>query len=283
MMKCPFCQFDNEDGALFCEQCKTDLGADATVRPSLSPEEASAQTVPLGPTPPPVAALVLGEDHEADTVPEAQVASAAPASFLESTDVVFSEAPPVPVSSEPPPVRVDGQTWQEYTPPPVPVSSEPPPIAVPVAEATPLPPVPEVAVTQKADTPPPVATPATMNAPPQSMDGIRLPAGATPKLVVIRGQRLHQEYQIYEGINYIGRADEAPVDIDLEDQEPTDRIWSSRQHAKLYFEDGQLSIEDQHSTNGTFVNRTRVQPGQRRPLQVNDVIQIGTVQMKIKV
>src|SRR5438445_9432359 len=26
MMKCPFCQYDNEDGALFCEQCKSDLG-----------------------------------------------------------------------------------------------------------------------------------------------------------------------------------------------------------------------------------------------------------------
>src|SRR5215471_12802830 len=26
MLKCPYCQFDNEDGALFCEQCKSDLG-----------------------------------------------------------------------------------------------------------------------------------------------------------------------------------------------------------------------------------------------------------------
>src|SRR5438270_5989551 len=27
MVKCPFCQFDNEDGALFCEQCKSDLAS----------------------------------------------------------------------------------------------------------------------------------------------------------------------------------------------------------------------------------------------------------------
>ena len=26
MVKCPFCQYSNEDGALFCEQCKSDLG-----------------------------------------------------------------------------------------------------------------------------------------------------------------------------------------------------------------------------------------------------------------
>jgi zinc-ribbon domain len=25
MIKCPFCGFDNEDGALFCEQCLSDL------------------------------------------------------------------------------------------------------------------------------------------------------------------------------------------------------------------------------------------------------------------
>ena len=27
MIKCPLCQFENEDGALFCEHCKSDLGA----------------------------------------------------------------------------------------------------------------------------------------------------------------------------------------------------------------------------------------------------------------
>ena len=27
MVKCPFCQYQNEDGALFCEQCKSDLSA----------------------------------------------------------------------------------------------------------------------------------------------------------------------------------------------------------------------------------------------------------------
>ena len=25
MVKCPFCGFGNEDGALFCEQCKSDI------------------------------------------------------------------------------------------------------------------------------------------------------------------------------------------------------------------------------------------------------------------
>ena len=32
MVKCPFCWFDNEDGALFCEQCKSDLSVRAHPR-----------------------------------------------------------------------------------------------------------------------------------------------------------------------------------------------------------------------------------------------------------
>jgi pSer/pThr/pTyr-binding forkhead associated (FHA) protein len=101
--------------------------------------------------------------------------------------------------------------------------------------------------------------------------------------VVIRGQRIKQEFPLYEGHNFIGRADEKPVDIDLEDQEPPDRIWCSRQHALITFEESALTIEDLNSANGTFVNRARVYPGQKQGLKPNDVIQIGTVQMKVTV
>lgn len=178
MLKCPFCQFDNEDGALFCEQCKSDLGG-------------------------------------------VQVAEAAPV-----------EAVAMAVEAEP--------------------------MAEAVAEAAPV-----------------VAAPAAA--------GVALPAGSQPKLLVIRGQKINAEYPVYEGNNFIGRADEKPVDIDLEDQEPPDRIWSSRQHAFIEFTNGMLTVEDLNSSNGTFVNRNRIYPGQKCPLNVGDVIQIGTVQMKVKV
>jgi pSer/pThr/pTyr-binding forkhead associated (FHA) protein len=81
---------------------------------------------------------------------------------------------------------------------------------------------------------------------------------------------------------FVGRADEKPVDIDLDDQEPPDRVWSSRQHCLITFENGELQLEDLNSANGTFVNRTRVYPGQKRGLTPNDVIQVGTVQLKLK-
>src|SRR5260221_7139022 len=110
--------------------------------------------------------------------------------------------------------------------------------------------------------------------------GAKLPEGAQPRLVVLRGLKINVEYPVYEGQNYIGRADEKPVDIDLDDQEPPDRVWSSRQHALIIFENSELSLEDLNSANGTFVNRTRVYPGQKRSLTPNDVVQVGTVQMK---
>ena len=210
MLKCPFCNFDNEEGALFCEQCKSDLSG---VEPA--------------PAAPPVPVAHVLEE----TIPMAQpmAEAAVVAAVVEATPV--APPPAAPVEPE--------------------VSAAPP-----VEPAAPA---------------PPAAAPAP------------LAAEAQPKLVVIRGQKLNAEYPIYPDLNFIGRADEKPVDIDLEDQEPPDRVWCSRQHALITFEGGLLTIEDLNSANGTYVNRNRVYPGQKRQLSVNDVIQIGNVQMKLKV
>jgi pSer/pThr/pTyr-binding forkhead associated (FHA) protein len=146
-------------------------------------------------------------------------------------------------------------------------------------EAAPAPPPPAPAPAAPAA--PAAAAPAPA-APAAPAAGGKLPEGAQPKLVVIRGQKINMEFPIYEGHNFIGRADEKPVDIDLEDQEPPDRVWCSRQHALITFEDSQLFLEDLNSANGTYVNRARVYPGQKRQLMLNDVVQIGNVQMKLK-
>src|SRR2546421_13100574 len=50
MTKCPFCQFENEEGALFCEQCKSDLGAMepvAAATPVEAPYAAVAEAPPI--------------------------------------------------------------------------------------------------------------------------------------------------------------------------------------------------------------------------------------------
>jgi predicted component of type VI protein secretion system len=100
-------------------------------------------------------------------------------------------------------------------------------------------------------------------------------------LVVIRGAKTGAEYPIFEGQKVIGRADQKPVEIDLQVQESPDRIWSSRQHAVIICENGSLVIEDLNSSNGTYVNRSRVPPGKKQELKANDVIQIGEVQLKV--
>jgi FHA domain len=102
-----------------------------------------------------------------------------------------------------------------------------------------------------------------------------------PKLVVLRGMRIDAEYPIYEGRNTVGRFADKPVDIDLVSQESTEQIWCSRQHAIITFDKGNVLIEDLNSLNGTWVNGVRIYAGQPRQLRPGDVVQIGTVQMKL--
>lgn len=127
------------------------------------------------------------------------------------------------------------------------------------------------------------ALPAPDRATPLLAPKVTFSAGTRPKLRVLRGLKINAEYPLYEGPNFMGRRDERPVDVDLEEQEPSDRVWSSRQHAVITFENGELTIEDLNSLNGTFVNRNRVYPGQKRMLALNDIIQIGTIQLKVTV
>jgi hypothetical protein len=214
MVKCPFCQYQNEDGALFCEQCKSDLSA----VPAGAPMMAEAG-VPAAPETMPMAALMGDGGMPAMAMP-------------------VGDAPPM---------------------------------------AAPMDMMPMAAPMEAAPAAAPAAPPA-----PAAPAGAKLAPDAKPRLVVLRGLKINVEYPIYEGNNFIGRADEKPVDIDLDDQEPPDRVWSSRQHALITFDNSELVLEDLNSANGTFVNRTRVYPGQKRPLSPNDVIQVGTVQMKLK-
>jgi hypothetical protein len=147
------------------------------------------------------------------------------------------------------------------------------------AESTTGPAPPRVPTTPSA---PESAEPATVPAPGEMPTVQAVPsAPMTARLVVVRGQRIDVKYPLYPGKNYLGRTDDKPVDIDLEDQEAADRIWTSRQHAVITLEEGRLVIEDLGSLNGTFVNRARVHPGQIQELQENDVIQVGTVHMKV--
>lgn len=102
-----------------------------------------------------------------------------------------------------------------------------------------------------------------------------------PRLEVVRGEKLGASFVILEGKNLIGRTVVTPVDLDLTGQEPAERVWTSRQHACVIFDGKTVILEDLNSLNGTFVNRQRVFPGQQRVLHPNDVVQVGTVQLRL--
>lgn len=231
-MNCPKCGYQNEDGALFCEQCKEDLDAPIST--------VAIPPAPVGMPPLPLATAPL------EDIPVLELVEPIVSTYQESAPVVLHEVVTAPVPLATPPIEdapaVPASLETEIIPAETPIS--PPPVLDPTAVLTPS-------------------------------------AHRKPKLIVIRGLKMDVVYPLYDGMNYIGRTDDQPVDIDLDDQESPERIWCSRQHAIIHMDNDKLTVEDLKSLNGTFVNRTRVHPGQMRELAENDVLQIGTVHMKV--
>jgi hypothetical protein len=56
----------------------------------------------------------------------------------------------------------------------------------------------------------------------------------------------------------------------------------SRMHARIFADNGQYMIEDENSTNFTFVNRQRLAPKTPTPLHDNDEIKLGRVLLRFK-
>lgn len=310
MVKCPFCGFDNEDGALFCEQCKSDLSSVPASpvgepAPAVMPEAIPAAEMFPGLEAAPVAevpmAAFIDEAPVAEVLPAAE---AIPAAIVEAVVAVepalevmpleafpFSDgivpAAPIP-AAEAIPFPLDAPLPE--TVPTIPIGTVAavaavaaampalPAAAAPVAEAIQA--VPGFAA---ATVPAPAPTPPAPTA--AALAGAAIAPGSQPRLKVMRGLKIGFEFPIYPEYNYIGRADDKPVDVDLEDQEPPDRVWCSRQHAVIHFDEaaGVITVEDLNSSNGTYVNRARVYPGQKKQLSPNDVVQIGTVHLKLVV
>ena len=93
-------------------------------------------------------------------------------------------------------------------------------------------------------------------------------------LRTVQGHEPALTFRLMPGtIKTLGRAVRADFIVDA--------AMVSRLHCRLTAQPtGQLEIEDLQSLNGTFVNRLRVPPGGRRPLMPNDIIQVGTIQLR---
>jgi len=56
----------------------------------------------------------------------------------------------------------------------------------------------------------------------------------------------------------------------------------SRLHARIFFESGQYQLEDENSTNFTFLNRQRLAAKTPTPLHDNDEVRFGRVMLRFK-
>lgn len=65
-------------------------------------------------------------------------------------------------------------------------------------------------------------------------------------------------------------------DVDLGNQGSASNSIS-RRHARLLLQAGQIYVEDLNSTNATYLNRQRLQPGQRHLLKDGDELRLGGV------
>ncbi len=81
----------------------------------------------------------------------------------------------------------------------------------------------------------------------------------------------------------VGRTHKNVVpDIDLGPYGGT-KAGVSRRHCRLLYQDKQWFVEDLGSTNGTFVNKTKVKPHQAIALKEGDVIRCGQIELELQI
>ncbi len=127
-----------------------------------------------------------------------------------------------------------------------------------------------------ADAQQPVATPAPV------LSASPVAVAAAPKLVVQADNAAFDLAGKSEVL--IGRED--PIsniypDIDLTPH-GGEEGGVSRLHAKLFINSGQYLVEDQNSTNFTFINRQKLAPKTPTPIKDGDELRLGRVIMKFQ-
>ena len=101
-------------------------------------------------------------------------------------------------------------------------------------------------------------------------------------LEVVRGRDVGRIFPIEPGETVVGNALSGQRGLDLLDQEGNTPRRMAVRHAALICSGQELSLRDLESPGGTFVNQQRLLSGQPRKLSPGDVIQLGSVQLKVK-
>lgn len=103
--------------------------------------------------------------------------------------------------------------------------------------------------------------------------GLQLVAG--PDINIGRHYFLDHEYTVI-GSRLRGQYKNS---IDL--REMDSQKWISDPHAVIHYKDNILEIKDQSSTNGTILNRTRLEPEKTYPVEAGDKIRMGHLVFRI--
>ncbi len=130
------------------------------------------------------------------------------------------------------------------------------------------------------------ATPAPVPAPDASAAPAMPAATAAPALVArLIVEADNQEFDLSGKDNVtIGREDAVSnifPDVDLTPH-GGEEGGVSRLHARIFVENGQYMLEDENSTNFTFLNRQRLSGKTPTPLHDNDEVKLGRVLLRFK-
>ncbi len=265
---CPTCNAPNVPGEAFCDYCGSPLAAPEPVS-EVAPPPAPAEV-----TAPPVAEPAPG--IAGPTCPACGAQVGPDEAFCPDCGASLAQPPippePVPEAEPVPEVAA------------APVEAPPPPPPVPVCPACGA----EVAAGDSfcsscgaalRAAPPPTPAPAEVApvAPPPPP-----PPSAGPRLIVVASGA---EIPLPTGAEIlIGRED--PVsgvfpDVDLTPH-GGEEGGVSRRHARILVEGGNFFIEDLDSTNFTFVNKQKLTPKTRQPVQDGDEIRCGRVALILR-
>ena len=100
--------------------------------------------------------------------------------------------------------------------------------------------------------------------------GAPAPAGsARPRLCLVSGQR---RVVLLDGVNVIGRAPDATIQVDM--------TGVSRHHARIVVSNGEATLEDLGSKNGTFVAHKRITSTR---LSDGDELRLGSVTLTFRI
>jgi hypothetical protein len=107
-------------------------------------------------------------------------------------------------------------------------------------------------------------------------------AQSTPwSLEVVRGRDVGRVYNLQVAETILGNSLNGEPGLDLREQEAGSPQRMAARQAAVVVTGQELAIRDLDSPGGTFVNRQRLLAGQSRRLQAGDVIQIGSVQLRV--